>query len=199
VHLLPRLGQKPLDAITSEDVQLLKRSMAVNAPKNGQQRADRAQHVATKAVEWNVIDRMLRAIALLPIARAQARFHDNDQYERLVQAARRLDYVTYLIVLLGAETGLRCGEMIALEWSDVNAAARKLCIQPSDWNGQVTSTKGGRLRHVPMTVRLAGAGHDPTLHGSHPDCSRRCDSSVRDGRLWQHGPTAVGEDGTFLG
>ena len=34
---------------------------------------------------------------------------------------------------------------------------RQLCIRRSDWNGQVTSPKGGRLRHVPMTKRLAAA------------------------------------------
>ena len=34
---------------------------------------------------------------------------------------------------------------------------RQLCVQHSDWKGQVTTTKGGRLRHVPMTERLAAA------------------------------------------
>ena len=60
-------------------------------------------------------------------------------------------------MLLGGEAGLRCGEMIALEWSDVDLAKRQLCVQRSDWNGQVTTTKGGRLRYVPLTVRLTAA------------------------------------------
>jgi len=47
--------------------------------------------------------------------------------------------------------------MIALEWSDVDLAKRQLCIQRSDWNGEVTSTKGGRLRYIPLTIRLATA------------------------------------------
>ena len=52
---------------------------------------------------------------------------------------------------------MRCGEMIALEWSDIDLSKRQLCIQRSDWNGQVTTTKGGRLRHVPLTLRLTAA------------------------------------------
>ncbi|HUR21325.1 MAG TPA: hypothetical protein VMZ90_10990 [Vicinamibacterales bacterium] len=41
--------------------------------------------------------------------------------------ARAIDQRTYLIVLLGGEAGLRCGEMIALEWGDIDLAERQLC------------------------------------------------------------------------
>ena len=64
---------------------------------------------------------------------------------------------TRLLVLLGGEGGLRCGEMMALEWADVDLQKRQLCVQRSDWKGQVTIPKGGRLRYVPLTVRLTEA------------------------------------------
>jgi integrase len=51
------------------------------------------------------------------------------------RVARAIDQRTYLIVLLGGEAGLRCGEMIALEWGDVDLAKRQLCVRRSDWNG----------------------------------------------------------------
>lgn len=38
---------------------------------------------------------------------------------------------------------------------DVDLKKRQLCVERSDWKGQVTTTKGGRLRYVPMTGRLA--------------------------------------------
>jgi integrase len=44
--------------------------------------------------------------------------------------------------------------MIALEWRDVDLGKRQLCIERSDWNGEVTTTKGGRLRYIPLTLRL---------------------------------------------
>ena len=47
--------------------------------------------------------------------------------------------------------------MLALEWSDIDLANRRLCVQRSDWNAQVTSPKGGRLRYIPLTVQLAAA------------------------------------------
>jgi len=46
-------------------------------------------------------------------------------------------------------------EIMALRWTDLDLAKRQLCIERSDWKGHVTVPKGGRLRYVPMTVRLA--------------------------------------------
>jgi hypothetical protein len=82
-------------------------------------------------------------IKLLPVEKGAAAFHDFEEYERLVDVARAIDQRTYLIVLLGGEAGLRCGEMIALEWGDVDLAKRQLCVRRSDWNGQVGTPKGG--------------------------------------------------------
>jgi len=157
VHLVPRLGQKPLDRITNEDVQRLKRGMETKAAKTVNNALAVLSVLLKKAIEWDIIDRMPCTIRLLRTPNPSPRFHDFDQYERLVEVANMVDRETRLIVLLGGEAGLRCGEMIALEWSDVDLAKRQLCVQRSDWNGQVTSPKGGRLRYVPLTTRLTSA------------------------------------------
>ena len=44
------------------------------------------------------------------------------------------------------QTGLRCGEMMALQWADVDLHKRHICVERSDWKAQMTSPKGGRLR-----------------------------------------------------
>jgi integrase len=106
-----------------------------------------------------VLDCLPCVIRLLPIPKASAGFYDFDEYERLVEAAKG-DRNAYLIILLGGEAGLRCGEMMVLEWSDVDLAKRQLRVQRSDWRGHVTATKGGRVRYVPLTVRLAAALRD---------------------------------------
>jgi integrase len=85
------------------------------------------------AVEWEVIERMPCSITLLPVPKGSIAFHDFDEFERLVEAARLLDARTHLVVLLGGEAGLRCGEMMALEWSDVDLVNRQVCIRRSDW------------------------------------------------------------------
>jgi integrase len=110
-----------------------------------------------KAVEWNVIERTPIMGRLLPVPRTSAGFHDFDDYERLVEASRATDWRALLIVLVGGEAGLRSGEMMALEWADVDLGKRQLSVQRSDWKGHLTMPKGGRLRYVPLTVRLASA------------------------------------------
>ena len=47
--------------------------------------------------------------------------------------------------------------MMALEWSDVNLGKRRVTVARSEWKGHVTATKGGRVRHLPLTVRLTQA------------------------------------------
>ena len=44
-----------------------------------------------KAVEWDVIERMPCTVKLLPVTKGSTAFHDFDEYERLVEAARALD------------------------------------------------------------------------------------------------------------
>ena len=157
VHLIPCLGHKTLDTITNEDVQRLKTRMVTKSPKTVNNALAVLSVLLKKAVEWGVIERLPCPIRLLKVEKWAATFHASDQYERLVDAARTEDRIAELVVLLGGEAGLRCGEMIALEWRDIDLAKRQLCIQRSDWNGQVTSPKGGRLRYVPLTVRLTAA------------------------------------------
>lgn len=110
-----------------------------------------------KAVEWEVIERMPCTVKLLRVDKGTAAFHDFDEYERLVEVARSIDPRTLLVVLLGGDAGMRCGEILALEWNDVDLVKRQLCVRQSDWNGQVGTPKSGRLRYVPLTRRLTAA------------------------------------------
>ena len=157
LYLIPAFGRRRLDAIKSEDVQRLKAQLEVKSPKTVNNILAVLSILLKKAVEWDVIERMPCRIKLLPIEKGAAAFHDFEEYERLVDVARAIDQRTYLIVLLGGEAGLRCGEMIALEWGDVDLAKRQLCVRRSDWNGQVGTPKGGRQRYVPLTRRLTAA------------------------------------------
>ena len=157
VHLVPALGHRKLDAIKSEDVQRLKCALQAKAPKTVNNVLAVLSVLLKKAVEWEVIERMPCTVKLLPVPKGSAAFYDFDQYERLIEVARTLDARTHLVVLLGGEAGLRVGEMMALEWGDVDLVNRQVCVARSDWNGFVTSPKGGRLRRVPLTRRLAAA------------------------------------------
>jgi integrase len=157
LYLIPMFGRRRLDAIKSEDVQRLKAHLEVKSPKTVNNVLAVLSVLLKKAVEWDVIERMPCTVKLLRVDKGKAAFHDFDEYERLVDVARSIDIRTLLVVLLGGDAGLRCGEMIALEWGDVDLAKRQLCVRRSDWNGQLGTPKSGRLRYVPLTQRLTAA------------------------------------------
>ena len=52
---------------------------------------------------------------------------------------------------------MRVGEIVALEWADIDLERRQISIRHSDWRGQLTSPKNGRGRFVAMTERVAKA------------------------------------------
>src|SRR5262245_64629386 len=112
VHLVPALGHKRLDAIKSEDVQRLKRNLEAKSPKTVNNVLAVLSVLLKKAVEWEVIDRMPCTVKLLRVDKGKAAFYDVDEYERLVAVARTIDIRTLLLVLLGGDAGLRCGEII---------------------------------------------------------------------------------------
>lgn len=157
VHLVPFLGSKPLDMITNQDVQQLKANLSDKAVKTVNNILTTLNTTLKMAVEWGVIDRMPCSVKLLKVPDSEAAFFDFEDYERLIEAARKLGVQEHLAVLLGGEAGLRCGEIMALEWTDLDLAHRKIKVQRSEWKGQVTVPKGGRTRIVPMTARLAQA------------------------------------------
>lgn len=157
VHLLPAFGTRKLSAITTEDVQGFKARLADRSPKTVNNILTVLNVALEKAVEWGIIPVAPCVIRLLPTPRLSAQFYDFDEYEALVSAARAMGDQVLLIVLLGGEAGLRCGEIMALEWRDVNPRKRQLCVERAQWRTEVTAPKGGRLRHVPLTSRLAEA------------------------------------------
>ena len=145
-----------MDTIQTEDVQRLKSALHHRSAKTVNTVLTVLGVLLRTARDWDVIDRIPCVIKLLPTTKGAARFYDFDEYARLVEAARS-DAHAYLIALLGGEAGLRCGEMMALEWIDVDMNTRQLCVARSDWKGHVTVPKGGRIRYVPLTKRLTEA------------------------------------------
>jgi integrase len=114
-HLVPRLGTKALDAITTEDVQAVKSALVERSPKTVNNVLTTLSVLLRTAVEWGVIKSAGCSVKLLKTPKTTVSFYDFEAYERLLTAAKS-DATTYLIALLGGEAGLRCGEIMAVEW-----------------------------------------------------------------------------------
>src|SRR4051812_12039944 len=115
IHLVASVGTIRLDQISTADVQRLKQGLADKAPKTVNNVLTVLNVLLKKAVEWGVIEHVPCTGSLVSITKPPVSFHDFADYDRLIETAKRKGWRTHLIVLLGGEAGLRCGEMVALE------------------------------------------------------------------------------------
>jgi integrase len=146
-HLLPALGAKRLDAIGNEQVQKLKLALVDRAPKTVNNVLTVLSTLLKKAVEWGELDKLPCTIKLLPNPKKTMGFHDFGEYERLLTVAQKRSPDSYLMVLLGGDAGLRLGEIVAIEWVDVDLHER-VGSPSSGRTGAVTSRSrktGGRV------------------------------------------------------
>jgi integrase len=170
-------GSRCLDAIGDEDVQHVKAKLSHRSAKTINNVLLVLSRVLRIAVKWKVIDRMPCMIELLKTAKPTPAFYEFDHYERLAEAASKIDLRTLVVVLLGGDAGLRRGEMLGLRWSDVDFQRRQLVVAQGVWEGKdpkglrpgrhrITDLpKGGRGRVVP-------AGSDRSLERAAPSFRR---------------------------
>lgn len=156
-HLLPPLGETPLDRISAEQVQALKATLATRKAKTVNNILNTLSKALKVAVGWGVIDKMPVKIELLPVQPPPFSFYEKVEYSCLLESARRVGPREWAVVALGGDCGLRKGEMVALEWRDVDFSRGQICISRSETKDKVTSPKGGRSRIVPMTPDAAEA------------------------------------------
>jgi integrase len=151
-HLIPLLGSKKLDAIATEHVQNLKRGLHDRAPKTVNNVLTVLNVLLKKAVEWNVIEVDVAPFERHDLATTQpgvaAQEHDHESFGRLNQP---------LVLVEIVDDRVPCVIRLLPIPKPSAGQKRQLCVQRSDWKGHVTVPKGGRLRYVPLTVRLASA------------------------------------------
>jgi integrase-like protein len=92
VHLIPFLGRKRLEAISSENVQELKRRLADRFAKTVNNILTVLSVLLKKAVEWGEIERVPCVIRHLPNPKPSPKFHDFAEYDRLRASARELGW-----------------------------------------------------------------------------------------------------------
>lgn len=153
-HLYPLIGSKRLDEISDQDVQKLKLSMKELAPKSVNNALTTLSMLLKVAVEWGVLDRMPCRVRMLKVQHREAVFYDFDQYEAMKRAARNMWSELYVLVLLGGLAGLRRGEIMALEWSDIDFRRKVVTVSKAAWRGIIGPPKGGRSRKVPIPEQL---------------------------------------------
>ncbi len=155
--LVPTFGERRLDEVRMRDVEQLKARLRADeyAPKTINNVLTILGRMLRYAQEIEVLDSVPR-IKFVKVTLPPVRFLEHAELERLLDAARP-DPELLAAILCACDAGLRAGEVRALTWGDLDLRARLLTVQRTDWRGQLGTPKGGRIRTIPMTARLAAA------------------------------------------
>lgn len=156
--LVPHLGNKPLNEIDNAEITRLKKLLKDTSPKHANNVLTTLNTLLQVAVDpFQVLEMLPCKIELFKVAPKERAFFEFEDFEALVEAAGKIDARTQLVILLGGEAGLRIGETIALEQSDIDYRRGIITVSRAEYRGVVSTPKGGRGRKVPMTRRLAAA------------------------------------------
>ncbi|MCA9715548.1 MAG: tyrosine-type recombinase/integrase [Myxococcales bacterium] len=150
-HLLPVVGGLRLDEIGPREVQLLKQRPLAASTTNFV--LAKLGALLRQACEWGLIAQVPKISSVKETSRAPEYLSFTD-YARLLEVAE--DPVTRVIVLLGGDAGMRCGELLALRWRNVHLDRNRIHVCENDVRGHVGPPKGGRDRWLPMTKQLRG-------------------------------------------
>jgi integrase len=77
-----------------------------------------------------------------------------EETRAFLSAAREHTPRFYPLFLTGLRTGMRIGELVALEWDDIDWRGRFIVVQRNFWQGHLGTTKSGKTRRVDMSDQL---------------------------------------------
>lgn len=180
VHILPFIGVLTLDRVTDDVVADLKARWtrggyttpdgkreirATQARKTINNRLSALGSMLKTAVEWRTstgLASMPCAVRLLKVDNQKLpSFYDHDDYERLVEGARLAGPRVLALVLLAGDGGLRRGECIGLNLTDIDLKNARMTVRRSVYfkakQNHEDSVKGLLAKPVPLTPRLLDA------------------------------------------
>jgi integrase len=163
VHILPALGSLPLDQIGPEQINKFK--MKIQTKDNGKPRKAKTQNTILSvlgalmktAAEYGVIVSAPRVPLIRHVPKPEVSAYDDETYDWFIETAEKIDTRIKIALLLAGDAGLRLGELVGLEWQDIDLKAGILSVNRSVWEGIANVPKSGKPRQIPLTDRLKKA------------------------------------------
>lgn len=164
LYLLPAFGQKDIAAIAREEVKRLAYGMLAQGKGRGYVASVMVplSEMFTHAIEDGHIDhnpcskilRKTRKEEGEQRQKGKGSFLTCQELGVLLWTCQEHFPASYPFVSLLARTGLRVGEAVALQWSDIDYHGRFIDVQRTFSHGRLTTPKSGKGRRVDMSQQL---------------------------------------------
>ena len=141
-HILPQLGAVRLDALGKEAQQIFVTRLSRNVSRKTVRNVmDTLSAMLRKAKQWEYVCECVDFRALEFVedeVQREPRFFTATQVQQIIAVAPE-PYKTMFTIL--AMTGMRAGELLGLQWADIDFASGCIRIRRSAWYGHVQTTK----------------------------------------------------------
>jgi len=179
-NILPVFGHRALTEITREDIKALAFSCLEGGRKHPVKQKDGSKDATLSPRTVGYVMRTISAIfnhgiedgivvanpALRPgrfiktgSRRGKVDILSPDEGDKVLLTAEKHFLRFYPLLLTAMRTGMRQGELLALEWGDIDWSGNFIEIRRSNWKGIIGTTKAGKSRRVDMSDRLKDALH----------------------------------------
>lgn len=186
LHILPVLGDKPITTLKRADCRVLLAACRAKGLKPASMRG--VNRTLSAVLSQAVEDALLPAN---PAFRMGKHLRDGDDLPAEIQPLTREEAHTllvkaeelfpefYALFLCALRTGMRLGELIALQWGDIDFAGRFITVRRNRVAGKLTSTKNKQRRRVDMSLQLT-----KTLRRLRTDRKRTALKAGKPGPSW---------------
>ena len=156
-YLVPVLGKRRLDQIPPTDITKIKSSLSAKSHNTACEVLKTLRRVFNVAIAQKQIASEPVKLESPRRRRKAVVAYDAAQQAALLEAARQLGPFFELVVLLGIDAGLRRGEIVGLQWSDVLLGRGVLVVRHNVVRGKLDVPKGRSEDEVALTPRLHAA------------------------------------------
>lgn len=190
-HILPALGDFYLDKLTDRDVREWQAGLVERIAKKTANHMLRVLKMVMGdgCAAFNIPRSPAERVRSLPVRVSpddDPNLLSPDELGKALDVFRSTEPADYPFALTLALTGLRFGEASALRWSDVREDESLIRVARGQWKRQVSTTKTGVVRSVPLVPELAGTLRDhraQLMARQHPGLAQGWVFSEDDGSL----------------
>jgi len=153
LYLVPFFGKYPLDQISNLDIENFKAKMMKTklSPDSINHFLSTLSTCLKTAVDWEIIKNIPRIKRLRVVPNKFDYLTEEEAEQILAQADGQIKEMIFFAL----KTGVRFGELIALDWNDIDFQERQITVRRSIVRGIMGSTKSNKIRYIPLLSSVA--------------------------------------------